>query len=195
MKAKEVMQMTYSNDSLRLDTRIIVRDIMQTNATTIDASASVSEAAKAMCRDEVGSCIVLDKHLPLGIVTEEDMNCKIVARDRKPGSVPVKAIMSTPLITIGADQTVGEAAQMMARKRVRRLPVVDEENVVIGIVTVRDILAASTTINELLSALIEINRGDEIDMGVCDRCGKMSDDLRRVDTLLLCSSCRDEESI
>lgn len=189
------MQMTYTHDSLRLDTCILVRDIMQTNATTIDSSASVAEAAKAMCRDEVGSCIVLDKHLPLGIVTEEDMNCKIVARDKKPGSVPVRTIMSTPLITVFADQTVGEAAAMMASKRVRRLPVVNEANEVIGIVTVRDILAASTTINELLQALIEINRGDEMEMGICDRCGQMSDDLRRIDTLSLCSSCRDEERI
>jgi CBS domain-containing protein len=195
LTAKEVKQMTYTHDSLRLDTRILVRDIMQTNATTIHSSASVAEAAKAMCRDEVGSCIVLEKQVPIGIVTEEDMNCKIVAKDKKPGSVPVKAIMSTPLITVGVDQTVGEAAEMMANKRVRRLPVVNDENEVIGIVTVRDILAAATTINELLSALIEINRGDEMEMGICDRCGQMSDDMLRVDSLLLCSSCRDEERI
>jgi len=105
----------------------------------------------------------------------------------------VNEVMSTPLITIRSDKTVRDAAHMMIRNRVRRLPVVDDENRVIGIVTVRDILTVSTEINELMNDLIEINRLEEIEVGTCSRCGQMSDDLRRIDNVMLCTSCREEE--
>lgn len=82
----------------------------------------------------------------------------------------------------------------MVKNRVRRLPVV-ENQMVIGIVTVRDILTVAAEVNELLADLIEINREEEYAMGVCDRCGKMSDDLSRVDSLMLCPTCREEEQL
>lgn len=178
---------------MQLETRVPLRDIMRPNATTVNDDATVARAAMAMCRDEVGSCIVLSDNLPVGIVTEEDINCKVAAKDRKPGEVRVKEVMSTPLITIGADRTVGDAANMMIKHRVRRLPIVDEHKKVVGIVTVRDILTVSTEINEVMADLIEINRIEEIDVGMCNRCGKMSDDLRRVDNVMVCPTCREEE--
>src|SRR5690606_19967411 len=162
--------------------------------TTVGYEGTVARAAMLMCRDEVGSCIVLGRdNLPLGIVTEEEINCKGVAKDLKPGAILAHEIMSTPLITVSADKSVKDAAHMMIRHRVRRLPVVDEGNKVIGIVTVRDILTVSTEINELMTDLVEINRLEEVEVGTCSRCGQMSDDLRRTDNLMLCPSCREEE--
>ena len=61
--------------------------------------------------------------------------------------------------------------------------------------TVRDILTVAAEVNELLADLIEINREEEYAMGVCDRCGNMSDDLSRVDNLMLCPVCREEEQL
>jgi CBS-domain-containing membrane protein len=103
--------------------------------------------------------------------------------------------MSTPLITVSAEKTVGDAAHMMVKHRVRRLPVVDEGNTVIGIVTVRDLLTVSNELNELLADLIEINREDVVEMGMCNRCSQMSDELKRVDNQMLCARCREEENI
>jgi signal-transduction protein with cAMP-binding, CBS, and nucleotidyltransferase domain len=182
-----------SPDTIRFDTRVPVMEVMRRNPTTIGFEESVARAAMAMCRDEVGSCIVLEKNLPVGIVTEEDINCKVVAKDKRPGMVSVHEIMSTPLITIGSDKTVHDAAHMMIKNRVRRLPVVDEGNQVIGILTVRDILTVSTEINELMNDLIEINRIEEVEVGLCSRCGRMSDDLRKADATMLCPSCREED--
>jgi signal-transduction protein with cAMP-binding, CBS, and nucleotidyltransferase domain len=82
---------------------------------------------------------------------------------------------------------------MMIKNKVRRLPVINEQNNVIGMVTVRDIMTVSTEINELMYDLIEINRTEEVEGGICSRCGLMSDDLRRLDTTLLCPSCREED--
>lgn len=186
--------MMNNSDTIRFETRIPVREVMQSHPITIDVGETVARAAQTMCRNEVGSCIVLQNSLPTGIVTEEDINCKVVAKDLKPGEVRVSEIMSTPLITIGSEKLVGDAVGMMVKHRVRRLPVV-EDQVVIGIVTVRDILTVAAEVNELLADLIEINREEEYAMGVCDRCGNLSDDLSRVDNLMLCPVCREEEQL
>ena len=100
---------------------------MKRNPTMIGIEATVAMAAKAMCQEEVGSVIILDHNKPIGIVTEEDINCKVVAKDLKPSKVHVNEIMSTPLITVSADKTFGDAAHMMVKHKVRRLPVVDEQ--------------------------------------------------------------------
>jgi CBS-domain-containing membrane protein len=81
----------------------------------------------------------------------------------------------------------------MIRHKVRRLPVVDDHKKVIGIITVRDLLTVSTEMNDLMADLIEINRVDESFIGTCNRCGKMSDELKKVDNVMLCASCREEE--
>ena len=98
-------------------------------------------------------------------------------------------------ITVSAEKTVVDAARMMVKHKVRRLPVVDDKKMVIGIVTVRDLLTVSNELNELLSDLIEINREEIVEQGVCGRCSQMSDDLKRVDNVMLCPGCREEENI
>ncbi|EHQ34829.1 CBS domain-containing protein [Methanoplanus limicola] len=172
-----------------------VKEVMRYNPATIGAEATVPKAAAKMCQKGVGSCIVLQNNVPKGIVTEEDINCKVVAKDRKPGDVYVSEIMSTPLITIDVDKTVGDATHMMVKNKVRRLPVVDKSKVV-GIVTVRDIISVSNEINEIMSDLIKVNNDFEGSVngsatsGVCDDCNLMSDDLVFVDGRMLCSVCR-----
>jgi CBS domain-containing protein len=178
-------------DAMHLETRVPLREVMRYNPTTIEVEATVAHAAAIMCRDEVGSCIVLRNNLPIGIITEQDINCKVVAKDLKPGSVFVEDVMSTPLITIEADETVGDAAHMMVKNKVRRLPVMESQRVV-GIVTVRDILTVANEINEVMSDLIDINREEDVIMGICDSCGSMSDDLKATDGMLLCPTCREE---
>ncbi|HVN74169.1 MAG TPA: CBS domain-containing protein [Methanoregula sp.] len=181
--------------AIRFETRVPLSEVMRSNPTMIEAGASVAKAARAMCSEEVGSVIIMEDGRPIGIVTEEDINCKVVARDLRPSTVQVNKIMSTPLITVSADKTVGDAAHMMVKHKVRRLPVVDTADRVIGIVTVRDILTVSSEVNDLMADLIEINREELVDVGMCNRCSKMSDDLKRVDNVMLCTRCREEENL
>jgi signal-transduction protein with cAMP-binding, CBS, and nucleotidyltransferase domain len=187
--------MKKTSNAIRFETRVPLREVMKRKLTTISIEATVAKAAKAMCHDEVGSVIILEHNKPIGIVTEEDIACKVVAKDLKPSTVHVNDIMSTPLITVSADKTVGDAAQMMVKNKVRRLPIVDEHHKVIGIVTVRDLLAISNEQNNLLMDLIEINREDTVDPGMCARCSQMSDDLKRADGVMLCPRCREEDTI
>ena len=187
--------MKKTSNAIRFETRVPLGDVMRRDPTMIGIDANVAEAAKAMCHDEVGSVIIVRNEKPIGIVTEEDINCKVVAKDLKPSSVRVDEIMSTPLITVSADKTVGDAAHMMVKHKVRRLPVIDTSHKVIGIVTVRDLLTVSNELNELLADLIEINREEIVEVGICQRCSQMSDDLKRVDNVILCPRCREEENL
>jgi CBS domain-containing protein len=187
--------MKKTSNAIRFETRVPLGDVMRRDPTMISIDANVAQAAKAMCHDEVGSVIIVKNEKPIGIVTEEDINCKVVAKDLKPSSVRVDEIMSTPLITVSADKTVGDAAHMMVKHKVRRLPVVDTSHKVIGIVTVRDLLTVSNELNELLADLIEINREEIVEVGMCQRCSQMSDDLKRVDNVILCPRCREEENL
>jgi signal-transduction protein with cAMP-binding, CBS, and nucleotidyltransferase domain len=187
--------MNKKTNEMRFETQIPLRDVMKNNPTMIGIEATVAKAAKAMCIDEVGSVIILEHSNPIGIVTEEDITCKVVAKDLKPSTVQVREIMSTPLITVSAEKTVGDAAHMMVKHKVRRLPVIDAKKKVIGIVTVRDLLTVSNELNELLADLIEINREEIVEQGMCNRCSQMSDDLKRVDNVMLCARCREEDNI
>ena len=187
--------MKKTSNAIQFETRVPLREVMAKNPIMIGIEATAAKAAKAMCQAEVGSVIILKNTKPIGIVTEEDLACKVVANDLRPSTVQVNDIMSTPLITVSAERTVVDAARMMVKHKVRRLPVVDEHRKVIGIVTVRDLLTVSNELNELLTDLIEINREELVEQGVCDRCSQMSDDLKRVDNVMLCPSCREEDNI
>jgi signal-transduction protein with cAMP-binding, CBS, and nucleotidyltransferase domain len=187
--------MKKTSNAIQFETQIPLREVMKTNPVMIDIGATAAKAAKAMCHEEVGSVIILKNGKPTGIVTEEDLACKVVAKDLKPSTVLVNEIMSTPLITVSAEKTVGDAARMMVKHKVRRLPIVDEHKAVIGIVTVRDLLTVSNELNEILTDLVEINREEIVEQGMCNRCSQMSDDLKRVDNVMLCPRCREEENI
>ena len=109
--------MKKTSSAIRFETHVPLSEVMKRNPARIGIEATVAKAAKLMCQEEVGSVIILQHNVPIGIVTEEDINCKVVAKDLRPGKVQVKEIMSTPLITVSADKTVGDAAHMMVKHR------------------------------------------------------------------------------
>lgn len=188
--------MTYAKETIQLEINVPVRDIMRRNPKTIDFGETVADAARKMCsKDLSGSCIVLKEGTAVGIVTEQDINCKVVAKDLRPSEVYVHEIMTSPLITLPVEKTVEDAAHLMIKNRVRRLPIINEKAGVIGIVSVRDIMAISTEINELIGELAVINQDEEIDSGMCSRCGRMTDELRNVDGFLICPQCSEEDRI
>ena len=124
---------------------ITVKDIMSKSVIAVDASVTVNEAAKMMEDAKVGSVIVMENNMPIGIVTDRDFAVKVAAHAYQI-STPVKQIMSSPLIAISPDETVWMISDLMYTRGVRKLPVIENEQV-IGIVTATDLvnqLAIST---------------------------------------------------
>ncbi len=131
---------------------LYVKDIMQTNVRTIDRKRSLKEAARLMMRWRTGSLIVLDKGKPSGIVTEGDIS-RAVAKGASPGRTSLRACKKR-LITIGSGSRIEEAAKLMAGEGVKKLPVVDDGQLV-GIITETDIVRSSF---DLVTALKEMVR-------------------------------------
>jgi len=116
-----------------------VGSITRREFVTVDEDASVQSAASLMRDRNVGGLIVTRKDQPVGIVTERDMLRKVLADARDPKSMKVNDIMTSSLVSIEHDQPLGQAIDLMNRKRVRRM-LVTENGKLIGIFTQRDIL-------------------------------------------------------
>lgn len=117
---------------------ITVADVMTKSVISVDASMTVNGAAKMMEDAKVGAVIVMENNTLIGIVTDRDFAIKIVAHAYQI-TTPVKQIMSSPLFSISSDESVRTAADLMHDRGIRKLPVMDNENVV-GIITATDIV-------------------------------------------------------
>ena len=116
-----------------------ISDIMRKKLETIEEMASVQEAAKKMKDKDVSSLLVVDTNgKPQGLVTERDLARKVCINDVHTSTVTNKEIMSFPLITINATSSPSMAADMMLKKNVRHLLVIDNVNKPIGIITPLD---------------------------------------------------------
>jgi CBS domain-containing protein len=107
---------------------------------TVVIQATVREAAQVMADAKllVGYVIILKDGKPIGIVTEQDIVNKVVAKDRDPSQLKVSDIMSTPLITTDPDADLLQAAKVMREHAIRKL-VVTRGNIIYGMITAKDI--------------------------------------------------------
>jgi CBS domain-containing protein len=115
-----------------------VRDVMTSNPRTIDSSTPVSEAARMMRDEDVGSLPIIEGDRAAAMVTDRDIALRIVG-EGKDASTTVGEIASRDLVTIDPDQSIEEAARLMARHQLRRLPVVEEDGRLVGIVAQADV--------------------------------------------------------
>lgn len=122
-----------------------VGEVMIKDIATIPKEAQVKEAGTLMSNRNIGSLIVVDNGKPAGIITERDFLKKIVALGTDPSKYKVEDVMTSPLITISSDATVLEANDILQKRGIRRLPVV-EKGKLVGIVTETDIMRALDSI-------------------------------------------------
>lgn len=99
----------------------------------VPQDSTVREAARIMKDVGVGSVIALQDSRAVGIITQRDLINKVVAEGKDPNSVKVSSIMSSPLITVGKDESVKKALELMKKKNIRRVVVVDGEGKPYGI--------------------------------------------------------------
>ena len=117
---------------------ILVKDVMTKSVISVDSSATANDAAKRMEDAKIGSIVVIENSIPVGIITDRDFTIKIVGH-AYPIDTPVRRLMSYPLITIMPDSHCGAAADLMSSMKIKKLPVVDGDQVV-GIITVTDLV-------------------------------------------------------
>lgn len=132
----------------------LVQDIMSTEVITIPLKASMAEAAKIMGAHHIGSLIVEVEETPEGIVTERDLLSKVLAKGKDPENVTVKAVMSSPLLTIEPTATIQEAAQTMISKKGRLA--VFKEGALIGIITAADLINSFPETPETLMTIDDV---------------------------------------
>ena len=135
-----------------------MKEIMVTDVVTIDAAATLLDAARRMRDDNVGMLPVLEDGRLRGIVTDRDLVVRAVAEGVEPGAVPVREFLTERVIAASPNWTTDRALQTMAAAKLGRLPVVDDRARVVGIVTLSSLVLRGRDREEALEAAKEVSR-------------------------------------
>ncbi len=183
---------------------IQVKEIMKTYVVTAEPENTALEIARKMKEEDVGSVIIVENNKPIGIVTREDITIKVVADSLEPSSIKAKEIMNQPLVTCNEKDDILDVAMIMNKYGYERLPVVDEENRLKGIISIREILAIAPGLIEIFKERLETRlekeefpeeREEETTEGECELCGNYYDELKKVNDMWLCSECLEREDL
>jgi len=115
-----------------------VEDVMVEDVVTVEADVTVKKAVSLMNKYEIGCLIVTKRGKPIGIVTERDMLTRVLAESREPQETKIAEVMSRPLIFAEPQMDLEEAARLMFKMKVKKLPVVSNGKLV-GLVTLTDL--------------------------------------------------------
>jgi CBS domain-containing protein len=116
-----------------------ITDVMSASPCAIDASKPVAYAAKMMKEEDVGLAPIVEGNRLVGTLTDRDIVTRVVAEGKDPQSVSVREVASTDVVTIDPQQDLSEALRVMASNRVRRLPVVEEDGRLVGVIAQADV--------------------------------------------------------
>jgi CBS domain-containing protein len=118
--------------------RTSIQDTMTSNPTRVGPTNTAAEAAKIMKAEDIGSLPIVEDDKVVGVITDRDLAIRIVAEGRDTETT-VGDIASKDVVTIDPEQTIDEAARLMAEHQIRRLPVVEEDGRLVGILAQADI--------------------------------------------------------
>ncbi|MDD4588140.1 MAG: CBS domain-containing protein [Heliobacteriaceae bacterium] len=133
-----------------------LREIMTRNVTTVSSQHLITDVAKLMSRNDIGSVPVVDNDQYVGIISDRDIVIRAIAQDNDINTTKVETAMTRDVVTGTPDMDVHRAADMMADMQIRRLPVVDNGKLV-GIVSLGDLATVDIYQNEAGQALSEIS--------------------------------------
>ncbi|MEM4637929.1 MAG: CBS domain-containing protein [Candidatus Woesearchaeota archaeon] len=122
---------------MQTDYKVI--DVMTNKPVTAGKDITLKEAAQIMLDSNVNSLLVVESEKPIGIITDEDLVRKVIAKGLDPKKIRVKDIMATDLITISPGKDIYDAMKVMRDHNIRQLPVV-EKGKLVGFLTAKDIL-------------------------------------------------------
>lgn len=172
-----------------------VKEIMKKYVVTADPEITISNIAKIMTNNRIGSVVIVKNNKPIGIITSEDITT-IVARGMDPKTVKAKDIKKRRFITASPNDDILKVTKIMVKNGVKRLPIV-KNGKLLGIVSDKELLSTSPELIDILSeklkARIErVANPVEIISGICENCESYSDELKNVGGRWLCEGCREE---
>jgi CBS domain-containing protein len=119
-----------------------IQDLMTPAPKALEATAPVREAAELMRERDIGDVVVLENNRLCGIVTDRDIVVRVLAEGSDPGMVTVGEICSRELTTVPPTASIDDAVRLIRQKAIRRLPVVEDNGEVLGIISIGDIAVA-----------------------------------------------------
>ena len=119
-----------------------IRDLMTGNPRTVTQDATVAEAARIMRDEDTGIVPIVEGSQLVGVITDRDIAIRAVA-EGKDSNTTVRDVASKDIVTVDPDQDLDEALRLMAQHQVRRIPVVEEDGKLVGIVSQADVARQS----------------------------------------------------
>jgi CBS domain-containing protein len=153
-------------------------EVMSRNPVKVGTETTVEEGAIIMTQKGISSLLVEEGNEIVGIVTERDLVTKVVSKNLQGRNIRLKEIMSHPLVYVEEDSPLEVAAEIMWKRKIRRLPVQSKGRVV-GILTENDIVRISPGLIEITRGILP-GRNEGIINGIhgmCDECGEYSENL------------------
>lgn len=142
-----------------------VGNICNREVIVASADVNVTEAASLMRRHHVGDVLVLDSsadRIPIGIVTDRDIVVEVIACGLDPNALRLRDLLVSPLVTTQQTESCEDTVRLMALHGVRRMPVVDADDQLVGVVTLDDLLPYFSAPLAQLSQLAARGRRREI---------------------------------
>jgi CBS domain-containing protein len=134
-----------------------VSEVMSTDVQTISPDDTIEEAAQEMRDGDFGLVPVVEDEELIGVITDRDIAIRAVAEGKDSGT-PVREVMSEGVVWASEDDSIEDAARIMSDNQIRRLPIVDEEQHLVGIVSLGDFAVDSSDIEPVVEALSDISR-------------------------------------
>ena len=116
-----------------------IHEAMTSKPCSIDVDKSVAYAAKMMRDEDVGLAPIVEGGRLVGTLTDRDIAIRVVAEGKDPESTTVRDVATPNVVTVNPEQDLDEALQLMASHQVRRLPVVEEDGRLVGVIAQADV--------------------------------------------------------
>ena len=126
---------------------------------TTTPDSTITEAAHTMRSAHVGAVIVSDGGRPLGILTDRDIVCRVLAEERDPTVTPVESVMTTGVAVAHENDLIDQVLFSMNERGVRRMPIVDERGLLVGMVSLDDLMVMLSAELGQAAEAVRSNRG------------------------------------
>lgn len=171
-----------------MKTKVKVHDVMTAKPVTVNPETKLIDCAKRMRNNKIGSLLIKEGNMVIGIITEDDFIRKVIAENISL-ETPVKEVMVKELVKIEPGKDIYDAIKTMSEHGIKQLPVVDDGKL-IGILTWKDVLTVQPQLFDVFIEKAHVNNFNENEKirGKCEICG-FEKELHESNGHLVCIKC------